>query len=225
MSLKVSIITSAILLMSLSACQQRVDMEQVLENEGKQQEENPDVKLSTESASTQTKQVDKTNNDANDTNIPMADSPEIEGEDDMKNISHAELNTSKGQIKLKLYPEQAEKTVANFTKKATDGFYEGLVFHRVEDWVVQGGDPLGTGTGGGKMPAEYNDVQFKIGSLGIARGMDKSVNNDSQFFICTKDCDWLTGEYTNFGEVLEGQEIVDSMEIGDKIESIEIVYE
>lgn len=131
------------------------------------------------------------------------------------------LTTSKGIVELKLYPEEAPKTVANFLAKADEGYYENLTFHRVEDWVVQGGDPEGTGRGGSTMPTELNDHPFRTGSLGVARGMDIKVSNDSQFFICTQDCDWLNGQYTNFGEVIKGMDVVKKIEVGDTITSIE----
>lgn len=133
------------------------------------------------------------------------------------------LKTSKGDITLKLYPDSAPNTVENFVTKAAEGYYEGLTFHRVEDWVIQGGDPVGNGTGGGQMPTELSSVPFKIGSLGVARGGNIKISNDSQFFICTKDCSWLTGDYTNFGEVTEGMDVALSMEIGDTIDSIEVI--
>ena len=130
------------------------------------------------------------------------------------------LTTSKGVIKLKLYQSQAPNTVKNFLDKAKSGYYAGLTFHRVESWVIQGGDPKGTGTGGGAMPTELNQAPFKVGSLGVARGGDIKVSNDSQFFICTEDCSWLSGQYTNFGEVTEGMDIAKQIAIGDKIVSI-----
>ena len=133
------------------------------------------------------------------------------------------LKTSKGEITLKLYPESAPQTVANFVQKGKSKYYSNLTFHRVEDWVVQGGDPKGTGTGGGQMPTELNNMPFKLGSLGVARGGDIRVSNDSQFFICTKDCNWLTGQYTNFGEVTDGMEIAGNIAVGDKIISLTIV--
>lgn len=132
------------------------------------------------------------------------------------------IKTSKGNLTLKLYPDQAPNTVANFAQKSAAGFYSGLTFHRVESWVIQGGDPVGNGTGGGKMPTELNQVPFKTGSVGIARGGDIKVSNDAQFFICTTDCDWLTGQYTNFGEVTEGMDVATEVEVGDKILSIEV---
>lgn len=134
-----------------------------------------------------------------------------------------ELTTSKGVIKMELNPGIAPNTVANFVDKANSGHYEGLTFHRVEDWVVQGGDPDGDGTGGGNMPTELSSEPFVLGSVGVARGMVKEISNDSQFFICTQDCSWLTGDYTNFGIVVEGMSIVNAIEIGDKIESIAIL--
>src|SRR5258708_20344455 len=74
-----------------------------------------------------------------------------------------------GSFTIALRPDKAAKTVANFVAKATSGFYDGKTFHRVEDWVVQGGDPDGTGRGGGKMPSELNDLPFAKGAAGIAR--------------------------------------------------------
>jgi cyclophilin family peptidyl-prolyl cis-trans isomerase len=132
----------------------------------------------------------------------------------------ASITTSKGVIELELYADKAPGTVANFQKKADSKYYENLTFHRVEDWVIQGGDPLGNGTGGAKMPTELNDVPFVAGSLGVARGGDIKVSNDSQFFICTTDCGWLTGQYTNFGKVTKGMDVVKNIAIGDKILSV-----
>jgi len=147
--------------------------------------------------------------------------PAPQAEESTKELK-ATLKTSRGDIVLALFPEAAPQTVKNFTDKAESGYYEGLIFHRVEDWVVQGGDPLGTGTGGGEQPTELSQTPFKEGSLGVARGGDIEVSNDSQFFICTTDCSWLSGQYTNFGEVIEGLDIAKSMKAGDKIISISI---
>lgn len=136
--------------------------------------------------------------------------------------TQATIKTDKGDIVLRLYPDQAPNTVKNFLTKARSGYYQGLTFHRVESWVIQGGDPLGSGTGGGSMPTELNQVPFKTGSLGVARGGDIKVSNDSQFFICTEDCSWLTGQYTNFGEVLSGMDIAKQISIGTRINAIEV---
>jgi cyclophilin family peptidyl-prolyl cis-trans isomerase len=127
-----------------------------------------------------------------------------------------------GTFKLALLPEIAPKTVANFEKKVNEGYYNGLIFHRVEDWVVQGGDPLGNGTGGGEMETELNPRSFTPGSLGVARGMDINISNDSQFFINTTDAGWLDNQYTNFGQLIEGAEAVLNLKVGDKIKSIKI---
>jgi peptidyl-prolyl cis-trans isomerase B (cyclophilin B) len=140
-----------------------------------------------------------------------------EAKNDIKEYTQAVIKTSKGDITVKLYPDSAPKTVANFSDKAIKDYYKNLTFHRVENWVIQGGDPLGTGTGGGNMPTELSQVPFKEGSLGVARGGDIKISNDSQFFICTDDCAWLSGQYTNFGEVIVGMDIAKKIAIGDKI--------
>jgi peptidyl-prolyl cis-trans isomerase B (cyclophilin B) len=127
-----------------------------------------------------------------------------------------------GSFTIALRSDKAAKTVANFVAKATSGFYDGKTFHRVEDWVVQGGDPDGTGRGGGKMPSELNDLPFAKGAAGIARGPDIKVNNDSQFFVVTKDAVWLNNQYTNFGQVTNGQDVVNGIRVGDKIKKITV---
>lgn len=134
----------------------------------------------------------------------------------------ATIKTSKGTIVLTLFPDKAPKTVANFVKRATSGFYKNLTFHRVEDWVIQGGDPAGNGTGGGNMPTELDDASFVKGSLGVARGGDIKISNDSQFFIVKKDATWLDRQYTNFGIVESGMDVVDKIEIGDKILDVSV---
>ncbi|HYK99407.1 MAG TPA: peptidylprolyl isomerase [Candidatus Acidoferrales bacterium] len=127
-----------------------------------------------------------------------------------------------GSFAFTLRPDKAPQTVARFVQKATSGFYNNLVFHRVEDWVVQGGDPTGTGSGGQRVPSEYNDLTFKTGAMGIARGQDPAFNNDSQFFCVKKDSTFLDKQYTNFGQVTSGMDVVNKIAIGDKIKSITI---
>lgn len=134
----------------------------------------------------------------------------------------AVIKTSKGDITLSFYTESAINTVYNFVQKAKAGFYNNLTFHRVEDWVVQGGDPLGNGTGGGNIPVEFNDKPFVTGSLGMASRGDGKVQNDAQFFITKKESSWLNGQYTNFGIVKKGMDVVQKLEIGDKILGITI---
>jgi len=133
------------------------------------------------------------------------------------------ITTKDGQIVLKLYAEDAPNTVANFIKKADSGFYKDLTFHRVEPgFVVQGGDPLGNGTGGGNIKSEINNIPFVRGSIGLARANNIEISNDSQFYIClsTETCSQLTGLYVNFGEVISGLDVVDKIQKGDKIVTI-----
>ena len=128
-----------------------------------------------------------------------------------------------GTITIALRPDKAPNTVTNFANVALSGCYDGLTFHRVEpNFVIQGGDPLGNGTGGGTQPAEYNDLPFVKGAVGIARGQDKAINNKFQFYICIGECRFLDGQYTNFGLVTDGQAVADGVKVGDKIKSITV---
>jgi len=127
-----------------------------------------------------------------------------------------------GSFTFTLRPDKAPQTVERFADKARSGFYDNLTFHRVEDWVVQGGDPKGTGTGGDRVPSEYNDLSFKLGAVGIARGQDPAFNNDSQWFICKKDSTFLDKQYTNFGQVTSGMDVVAGIKIGDRIKTIRV---
>ena len=131
--------------------------------------------------------------------------------------------TGGGTITIALRPDKAPRTVANFANIARSGCYDGLIFHRVvPNFVIQGGDPLGNGTGGGPQPAEYNDLPFVKGAVGIARGQDKTINNAYQFYICIGECRSLDGQYTNFGLVTAGQAVADAVKVGDKIKTITI---
>jgi peptidyl-prolyl cis-trans isomerase B (cyclophilin B) len=127
-----------------------------------------------------------------------------------------------GSFTIALRPDKAPQTVARFADKARTGFYNNLLFHRVEDWVVQGGDPQGTGRGGEQVPSEYNDLSFKLGAVGIARGGDPAINNGSQWFVVKKDSTFLDKQYTNFGQVTSGMDVVQKIAIGDKIKTITI---
>lgn len=131
------------------------------------------------------------------------------------------LKTKDGQIVIRLYSQDTPNTVATFLKKVNSGFYNGLTFHRViAGFMAQGGDPTGTGTGGGSQKSELNQIPFRRGSLGLARTpASKEISNDSQFFICFTDegCQHLTGDYVNFGEVISGLEVLDQIQQGDKI--------
>ncbi|MEI8067690.1 MAG: peptidylprolyl isomerase [Candidatus Shapirobacteria bacterium] len=130
------------------------------------------------------------------------------------------IKTKDGEIVAKLYSKEAPNTVANFIKKANSGFYKNLNFHRViPGFMAQGGDPTGTGTGGGDQKSEINNIPFVRGSFGLARAGNKEISNDSQFFICfnNQGCQHLTGDYVNFGEVISGLDILDKIQQGDKI--------
>ena len=136
----------------------------------------------------------------------------------------ATIDTDRGPIKLELYPEKAPLTVANFVNLAKRGFYDGLNFHRViDDFMIQGGCPQGRGTGGPGYKFEdetRNGVPHQHGSLSMANAGPNT--NGSQFFITHIKTDWLDGKHTVFGQVLEGQDIVDSVRQGDTIKSIKI---
>ena len=178
------------------------------------------TKLS-ENKTTMTKNTLSVTQNNNPTDIPSPTQTEVLGQQIQTEAPTATqtaiIKTSKGDIELTLYTADAPNTVANFIQKAKSGFYNNLIFHRVEDWVIQGGDPLGNGTGGDKMPTELNNRPFVIGSLGVARGGDIKVSNDAQFFINKKDSQFLNGQYTNFGIVTKGIDVANKIEIGDKI--------
>lgn len=134
------------------------------------------------------------------------------------------LKTKNGEILIQLYQDKAPNTVTNFISKADSGYYDNLIFHRViPGFMAQGGDPTGTGMGGGKQDSELNNIPFVRGSIGLARTAETmAVSNDSQFFICftTQGCQHLTSEYVNFGEVISGLDVLDKIVQGDKILSI-----
>ena len=128
--------------------------------------------------------------------------------------STAVMHTNHGDITLELFDEEAPKTVANFKKLAGDNFYNGVIFHRViKDFMIQGGDPTGTGTGGPgyTFEDEFNDNKVVRGALAMANAGPNT--NGSQFFIVTTDAaPWLDGKHTVFGRVVEGMEVVDKIE-------------
>ena|SRR5882762_3551129 len=138
--------------------------------------------------------------------------------------SKATIELAKGgSFSFALRPDKAPQTVARFAQKARSGFYQGLTFHRVEDWVVQGGDPTGSGSGGAQVPSEYNDLPFVAGAVGIARTPNPAQMNDSQFFIVKIDSHHLDAMYANFGLLNPADmPVVQGIKIGDKIKSIKI---
>ncbi len=141
----------------------------------------------------------------------------------------AVIQTSKGKIVCDLYPNKAPLTVTNFVQLAQAGFYNGLLFHRVvPQFVVQGGDPDGTGSGGPgyTIPAEIGLPHLK-GALATARLSDQvnpqKRSSGSQFYITLEKIPYLDGQYTVFGQTVSGMDVVSKMVQGDKIEKIEIL--
>jgi len=129
-------------------------------------------------------------------------------------MSSATMQTTDGPISFELFDADAPKTVENFRRLAAEGFYDGLIFHRViKDFMIQGGCPQGTGTGGPgyTFEDEINDHAVARGALAMANaGPD---TNGSQFFIVTaEECSWLDGKHTVFGRVSEGMDVVDRLE-------------
>jgi peptidyl-prolyl cis-trans isomerase B (cyclophilin B) len=147
----------------------------------------------------------------------------------VRNTAHyAIVDTDRGDVVLELYAAEAPKTVANFEKLSQEGFYNKLTFHRVEPgFVVQGGDPAGNGTGGPgyELPAEISPTEKHVrGTVAMARRGDQ-VNPDrkssgSQFYICLAPAPFLDGQYTVFGGVVEGMNVVDQIKVGDHIKKV-----
>jgi cyclophilin family peptidyl-prolyl cis-trans isomerase len=129
-------------------------------------------------------------------------------------MSQALMTTSEGPITIELFDADAPETVANFKKLAGDGFYDGLIFHRViRDFMIQGGCPEGTGTGGPgyTFKDEINDHKVVRGALAMANAGPNT--NGSQFFLVTTgEAPWLDGKHTVFGQVTEGMDVVDAIE-------------
>ncbi|NLA67441.1 MAG: peptidylprolyl isomerase [Gammaproteobacteria bacterium] len=137
---------------------------------------------------------------------------------------NAVFDTDRGQIKVELFPDKAPLTVASFVNLARRGFYDGLGFHRViPDFMIQGGCPRGTGTGGPGYKFEDetgNGVRHERGVLSMANAGPNT--NGSQFFITHVKTDWLDGKHTVFGKVSEGMDVVDAVRQGDVIRSVRI---
>ena len=141
------------------------------------------------------------------------------------------LETSQGQVEITMLPDMAPKHVARITDLVNDGFYDGIIFHRViPGFMAQTGDPTGTGMGGSgeNLDAEFTDYQYREGTVGMARAMNPN-SADSQFFICFDGCGHLTGQYTVWGQVERGMDTVKKLAVGeppatpDKIVSVRML--
>ncbi len=144
---------------------------------------------------------------------------------DTNKAHQATIKTNRGTIRLELYPQHAPRTVNNFVFLAGEGFYDGVTFHRViNNFMIQGGDPEGTGRGGPgytfEDELESNPLRHDTGVISMANAGPNT--NGSQFFITHSPQPHLDGRHTVFGRVVEGQDVVDAVKQGDTIESIEI---
>jgi len=140
----------------------------------------------------------------------------------------ATITTQKGTIRIQLHADKAPKTVANFEKLAKQGFYDGLKFHRViPDFMIQGGCPKGTGTGGpGYNFADEFHPDLKHDGPGVLSMANAGPNtNGSQFFITHVATPWLDGKHSVFGHMLEGQDVVNAIRTGDLMEKVAVAEE
>ena len=142
---------------------------------------------------------------------------------DPKKEYSATFKTSRGEIVCDLFARDTPKTVNNFVFLAREKFYDGTFFHRViADFMIQGGDPTGTGRGGPgyQFEDEINPHKHQVGSLSMANAGPNT--NGSQFFITHVATDWLNGKHTVFGQVLQGQDVVNAIQAGDELLSVTI---
>ena len=138
--------------------------------------------------------------------------------------ARARISTPKGEIVFQFYPDDAPLHSAAFIKLARGGFYDGLTFHRYEPgFVIQGGDPSGNGTGGPgyNLEAEFSERPHVKGTVAMARSQNPN-SAGSQFYICLDDAPFLNRQYTVFGHVVEGQNVVDQIRAGDKMDKVTI---
>lgn len=146
----------------------------------------------------------------------------------MTNASKAIIKSTKGNIEIVFYSKDAPKTVTNFATLAKNGYYTNLTFHRVEDWVIQGGDPTGSGAGGYSIYGETFEDELNASTSSYKEGYKEGVvamanrgpnTNGSQFFILTKDYP-LDPNYTIFGKVTKGMDVVKQIQKGDKMTEV-----
>jgi len=147
------------------------------------------------------------------------------GDKDVPEGNHICIESGEGEIQIELYPDDAPNTVANFKALAAKGYYDGLNFHRViPGFMAQGGCPRGDGTGGPgyKVKAEFNSRKHERGILSMARSSDPD-SAGSQFYICYAAHPHLDGQYTVFGKVTEGMDVVDNIKVGCKINKVSVL--
>ena len=140
----------------------------------------------------------------------------------------ATITTSRGEIRLELFEDKVPNTVANFEKLATQGFYDGLKFHRViDDFMVQAGCPKGNGTGGPgyEFDDEFHDELKHNGPGTLSMANAGPNTNGSQFFITHVETPWLDGKHSVFGRVLDGQDVVNAIQQGDTMDKVSVVEE
>jgi peptidylprolyl isomerase len=136
----------------------------------------------------------------------------------------AVIQTTRGKMKFKFYTKDAPKTAHRIAELIQKGFYNGLTFHRVvPGFVIQGGDPTGTGMGGSgvKLPAEFNSRKHVPGTVAMARAQDPN-SGDSQFYICLGTHPQLDGQYTVFGQLIEGQDVAEQIQVGDRMTAVSV---
>lgn len=150
--------------------------------------------------------------------------PPQAGDENIPEGNHVVIETEMGSVKIKMLPEVAPNTVANFKVLAGNGYYDGLIFHRViPGFMAQGGDPTGTGTGGPgyKIKAEFNATKHVRGTVAMARTADPD-SAGSQFYICFGPQPHLDRQYTVFGQVEEGMDVVDQIKNGTVMQKVSV---
>lgn len=165
--------------------------------------------------------------EAGDSQSQQSLSPALERalEVDEKGLSKAvaTLQTTRGKIRFRFYTKDAPKTVHRIAHLIETGFYNGLVFHRVEPgFIIQGGDPTGTGSGGSGelLQAEFNTRKHAIGAVAMARKWEDPDSADSQFYITLGNQFELDGKYTVFGQVIEGLDVIQQIQVGDRMTAV-----
>lgn len=148
---------------------------------------------------------------------------------DLAKVSSAIITTSRGELIFELFPVQSPIHVANFKYLADKGFYNGTRFHLyMDDYIIQGGDPTGTGSGGPgySIPPEFNQLHHQFGSLGMARRSDakntERRSNGSQFHILLRSAPHMDGQYVIFGQLIKGEAVLKSLRKGDLIEKVAV---